>query len=134
MESVWNRRLDPEGNGDVDLDEWYKGMKRLRVDLTTYGQKKLFDYMDGDNQGYICMDDWVELINSKIPEHVAYDQKKVIEALRKDVGNSRERMVGLYEDMSHWDNDDFGAAAREMVNAMNEMQSNIVTNQGYHTG
>jgi len=56
LANAFDEFLDPDANGDVDVDEWQQGLQRLGVPLSDPQKRRLFSLMDIDRSRSVCKD------------------------------------------------------------------------------
>eukprot|EP01083_Nonionella_stella_P300493 1026192_1 len=59
LEKAFDEYVDPDQNGDVDIDEWFLGIQKMNVQLNETQQSAVFRFMDKDESGFIQKNDFV---------------------------------------------------------------------------
>ena len=54
-----------EGNREVDKEEFYFGLKELRVNISKREAEALLDYLDTNDDGYVNYDEFLKGIRGK---------------------------------------------------------------------
>ena len=65
LASAFDEYLDPDQNGDCDLEEWLHGLHKLGVELNETQQRRLYTLMDIDHSGAICKDAFLFVMNGQ---------------------------------------------------------------------
>jgi len=83
LESSFDKYIDPEDNGDVDIEEWCMGLTKLDVQLSEAQQRKIYRFMDKDDSGFIEKNDFVMFATARVQDPELQSlQQPIIDAVR----------------------------------------------------
>ena len=84
LEQVFEQYIDPDNNGECDLDEWNMGLRKFNVQLNDTQQRVLFKLMDIDNQGMVDKDEFVQTMMGQYDnEELNLLRQPILEAVRE---------------------------------------------------
>eukprot|EP00484_Ammonia_sp_Unknown_P030256 CAMPEP_0197031706 /NCGR_PEP_ID=MMETSP1384-20130603/10628_1 /TAXON_ID=29189 /ORGANISM="Ammonia sp." /LENGTH=1144 /DNA_ID=CAMNT_0042461273 /DNA_START=74 /DNA_END=3508 /DNA_ORIENTATION=- len=123
LESAFDKYIDPEQNGDVDIDEWLLGLQKLNVQLNETLQRKIYALMDKDDSGFIEKNDFVMFATQRFDnEELNLLQMPILEAVRVTHLHNRTHSNLLNRELSQdWTDYDIELLQHEMTSAMSTM-------------
>ena len=123
LEKAFDQYIDPDGNADVDMEEWQLGLEKLNVQLNETLSKQIFNIMDKDQSGYIEKNDFVLFCTAKFDtEQLQAFQRPILEAVRIQNLHNRTHSNLMNAQLSQdWTDYDMDLLQQEMANAMTSM-------------
>ena len=123
LERAFDQFIDPDGNEDVDVEEWELGLEKLNVSLSQEMCRKIFVFMDKDRSGYIEKPDFVLFCTAKFDtEELQSLQMPILEAVRIQNLHNRTHSNLMNAQLSQdWTDYDIDLLQQEMASAMNTM-------------
>eukprot|EP00485_Elphidium_margaritaceum_P001634 CAMPEP_0202688804 /NCGR_PEP_ID=MMETSP1385-20130828/4227_1 /ASSEMBLY_ACC=CAM_ASM_000861 /TAXON_ID=933848 /ORGANISM="Elphidium margaritaceum" /LENGTH=1128 /DNA_ID=CAMNT_0049343849 /DNA_START=77 /DNA_END=3463 /DNA_ORIENTATION=+ len=124
LENAFETYIDPEHNGDVDVDEWCIGLKKLDVDLSEVQQRKLYMFLDKDDTGFIEKNDFVLFATQRFDnEEILALQRPILEAVRIQNLHNRTHSNLMNSELAtkDWNVYDMSILEQEMTSAMTTM-------------
>lgn len=83
LEKAFDQYIDPDQNGDVDVDEWFLGLQKLNVQLNETQQRKIYDFMDKDESGFVEKNDFVMFATARFDdEELQMLQGPILQSVR----------------------------------------------------
>ena len=79
LEKAFDVYLDPDGNEDVDFEEWSLGLRKLNVELSDSDCRRIFIWMDVDKYGYIEKSHFVAFCTTN------YESEELLNSLQKAI-------------------------------------------------
>jgi len=123
LEKAFDQYIDPDGNEDVDVEEWQLGLEKLNVQLNEAMSRRIFAFMDKDKSGYIERNDFVIFCTSKFDtEELQALQMPILESVRIQNLHNRTHSNLMNAQLSQdWTDYDMDLLQQEMASAMNTM-------------
>ena len=123
LEAAFDKYIDPDKNGDVDVDEWLLGLSKLDVTLSEPQQRKIYNFMDKDGGGFVEKSDFVQFATTRFdnPELLQL-QKPILQAVRVQNLHDRTHSNLMNPQLSQdWTDYDLEILQNEMTTAMTGM-------------
>lgn len=123
LEKAFDQYIDPDGNEDVDVEEWGLGLEKLAVQLNEAMSRQIFNFMDKDKSGYIEKNDFVLFCTAKFDgEELQALQRPILEAVRIQNLHNRTHSNLMNAQLSQdWTDYDMDLLQQEMASAMTTM-------------
>eukprot|EP01084_Bolivina_argentea_P085968 155399_1 len=123
LEGAFDQYIDPDQNGDVDVEEWFLGIQKLNVQLNEHQQRRIYNLMDKEESGFIEKDDFVTFATAKWDnEDLQTLQKPILEAVRVQNLHNRTHSNLMNPVLSQdWTDYDMELLEQEMASAMTGM-------------
>lgn len=120
IESIFDEFIDPECNGDVDVEEWCLGLSKINTPMNDSQMRQVFSLITKHDNEYIDRSDFVTFVTlrSNNPEiHVL--QQPIIDAVR-DSNMMLKNRTNLYnpKESVDWSNLDVRNVETEMLSVM----------------
>eukprot|EP01083_Nonionella_stella_P231705 818019_1 len=127
LEKAFDQCIDPDENGDVDIDEWFLGIQKLNVQLTETQQREVYKFMDKDQSGFIEKNDFVMFVTARFDtEELQNLQLPLLQAVRVQNLHDRTHSNLICPTLSQdWTDYDMELLQHEMASAMTGMVSSM---------
>ena len=122
LEQVFEQYIDPDNNGECDLDEWNMGLRKLNVQLNDTQQRVLFKLMDIDNSGMVDKDEFIQTMMGQYDtEELNLLRQPILAAVREHQSeqlhaHSNSNLIGGQS--QDWTDADLAILQSEMQAAM----------------
>jgi len=117
-------KIDPDNNGDVDVDEWVNGLKDLGVNLSETEMRLIFEILDKEGTEYVDKNDFVNFLTVSYTnaENQRYQREIMtcIQTLRRKHSSTHSNLLQATESKI-WDNMEVISLQQEMQEHMNSL-------------
>ena len=91
LETIFDKYIDPDLNGDVDVDEWLLGLEKLDVTLSEQQKRKIFDFMDKDGYEFVEKSDFIQFATTHLDNtELTQLQKIILQTVKNYFADSQE--------------------------------------------